>query len=106
MLVVAAIGALYFIWLMVQSGFDLRVRAHVTELVKLAETQPKAVPTHPYVAQSTVDPNGAVRLRLKGEPALEGKSLALVPERVDGKVVGWRCTSDAPRQFLPRHCND
>jgi len=82
-----------------------RIRAHVAELVKLAENRPQEAGRHPYVAQAVVDPNGAVRLKLRGEPELDGHMLALVPETVDGTVVGWRCMSDAPRRFLPRHCN-
>jgi hypothetical protein len=104
-------GAAWFIWLMVESGFDLNTRAKVGELVKLAQAPAPAAGLaaargkHPLLADFSVDPNGAVRLRLKGEPDIEGKLIALLPQVIDNKVVGWRCESDAPRQFLPRFCN-
>ena len=111
MLALGAAGAAWFVWLMVQSGLDLNLRARVGELVKIAESpSPEAKladakASHPLLAEFAIDPNGAVRLKLKGSPRLEGKALALIPQVVDGKVVGWRCASDAPRQFLPRNCN-
>jgi len=105
MLALGAAGAAWFLWLMVESGLDLRVRTKVGELVALAQKDAQAAGRHPYAAQVAVDPGGAVRIRLKGEPELDGRSLALIPQAIDGKVVGWRCASDAPRQFLPRHCN-
>jgi len=104
------LGAAWFIWLMVESGIDLNTRAKVGDLVKLAQSAAPAAALagargkHPLLADFAVDPNGAVRLRLKGEPQLEGRLIALIPQTVDGKVVGWRCQSDAPRQFLPRYC--
>lgn len=110
LLALGVAGAAWFLWLMVQSGLDLRLRARVLELVKLAESPQaaeslaRARGTHPHLADFTIDPNGAVRLRLKGAPAIEGRSVALIPQAVEGKVVGWRCASDAPRQFLPRSC--
>jgi hypothetical protein len=103
-------GAAWFLWLMVQSGLDMNTRAKVGELVKLAQMpSPAAGLTaargkHPLLADFAVDPNGAVRLRLKGEPAIEGKLIALLPQAIDNKVIGWRCESDVPRQFLPRIC--
>ncbi|MSQ54465.1 MAG: hypothetical protein EXR31_03765 [Betaproteobacteria bacterium] len=111
MLAAGLVGAAWFIWLMVESGLDLNVRAKVGELVKLAEGP--AAPTalalarsaHPLLAEFAIDPEGAVRLTLKGSPELEGRTLALVPQKVEGKVVGWRCQSDAPKKFLPRTCN-
>lgn len=111
MLVLGAVGAAWFVWLMVQSGFDLNLRAKVGALVKIAETPSPAAKlaeakaSHPLLAEFAIDPNGAVRMTLKGSPELDGKALALIPQVVDGKVVGWRCASDAPRRFLPRNCN-
>jgi len=111
MLGLGAVGAAWFVWLMVQSGLDLNTRAKVGELVKIAETPSPAAKlaeakaSHPMLAAFAIDPNGAVRMTLKGSPQLEGKALAMIPQVVDGKVVGWRCVSDAPRQFLPRNCN-
>jgi hypothetical protein len=105
------VGAVWFIWLMVESGLDLNTRAKVGELVKLAQSPTAAAALaaargkHPLLADFAVDPNGAVRLRLKGEPQIEGKLIAVLPQAIDGKVIGWRCESDAPRQFLPRICN-
>lgn len=104
-LVLGLLGAAWFIWLMVESGLDLRVRSKVGALVELAQAQPQSAAQHAYVAQATVDPNGAVRMTLKGEPELDGRHLVLLPQRVEDKVVGWRCESDAPRRFLPRNCN-
>ena len=110
LLALGLVGAGWFLWLMVQSGLDLRLRARVLELVKLAESPQaaehlaRARGTHPHLADFAIDPNGAVRLRLTGAPAIEGRAVALIPQAVDGKVVGWRCASDAPRQFLPRSC--
>ena len=110
MLALGAISAAWFVWLMVESGLDLNLRAKVLELVKLAESPQAAAAlakvrgTHPNLADFSIDPNGAVRLRLKGTPELEGRTIALIPQAVDGKVVGWRCASDAPKQFLPRQC--
>lgn len=111
MLAAGLLGAVWFIWLMVESGLDLNLRAKVGELVKLAEGP--AAPTalalvrgvHPLLAEFAIDPNGAVRLQLKGSPELDGRTLALIPQMVEGKVVGWRCQSDAPKKFLPRNCN-
>ena len=111
MLALGAIGAAWFVWLMVESGLDLNLRAKVLELVKLAESPQAAAAlakvrgTHPNLADFSIDPNGAVRLRLKGAPDIEGRTVALIPQAVDGKVVGWRCASDAPKQFLPRNCD-
>ncbi|MGE0873698.1 MAG: pilin [Burkholderiales bacterium] len=98
------IGAIWFIWMMFESGFDLRIRSQVGELVQLAQSRPQDAARHAYAAKVAVDPNGAVRLTLKGEPELEGRLIALIPQSVDGKVIGWRCESDAPRRFLPRFC--
>lgn len=111
MLALGAIGAAWFVWLMVESGLDLNLRAKVLELVKLAESPQAAAAldkvrgTHPNLADFSIDPNGAVRLRLKGAPDIEGRTVALIPQAIDGKVIGWRCASDAPKQFLPRHCD-
>jgi len=98
------LGAIWFIWLMFQSGFDLRIRSKVGELVQTAQTQPQQASKHAYAANVAIDPNGAVRLTLRGEPEIEGRIIALIPQTVDNKVVGWRCQSDAPRRFLPRYC--
>lgn len=98
------IGAAWFVWLMFESGFDLRIRSKVGDLVKTAQTRPQEASQHAYAAKLAIDPNGAVRLTLKGEPQLEGRIIALIPQTVDNKVVGWRCQSDAPRRFLPRYC--
>lgn len=104
------VGAAWFIWLMVESGLDMNTRAKVGELVKLAQSPSPATALgaargkHPLLADFAVDPNGAVRLKLKGEPEIEGRLIALLPQAIDDKVVGWRCESNAPRQFLPRTC--
>ncbi len=111
MLAAGLLGAAWFIWLMVESGLDLNVRAKVGELVKMAEgpaaptTLALARTAHPLLAGFAIDPNGAVRMTLKGSPELDGRILVLMPQMVEGKVVGWRCQSDAPRKFLPRNCN-
>lgn len=103
-------GAAWFLWLMVESGQDLNLRSKVLALIKLAESPQgaaelaKARGANPHLADFSIDPGGAVRLRLKGAPDLEGRTVALIPQSVDGKVVGWRCASDAPRKFLPRQC--
>lgn len=111
-LAAGAIGAAWFIWLMVESGFDLNTRGKVGDLVKLAQSAAPAAAlagargSHPLLADFAVDPNGAVRLTLKGEPELDGRLIALIPQAVDGKVVGWRCHSNAPRRFVPRYCTE
>lgn len=111
MLAAAVAGAAWFIWLMFESGVDLNLRAKLGELVKLAEgpgasaALGRAHGTHPLLAQFAFEANGTVRIALQGAPELEGRTLALTPQSVDGKVIGWRCQSDAPKKFLPRNCN-